>query len=294
MTRMPITKEGRVELQQKLERLRAKQRQNIGLTANARQHAAGRVAGGMRRNPEYHLLAAEQRSIEIRIRELEEILGACQVIDPATVGADGRCIFGAYVRLRDGEGGEISYRLVGEYEANVDLGLLSTASPAGRALLGKYAGEFIHVPAPGGVVEYELLEVRYEIEAQDMVAVAPETAPAKFPQEKESPEAIPATPKPPEKHLEEKPDISLRASQKRVVDGVEVVSRKRRQFTPPTPPAPSRPPVVHPRRPHAEPSSPPASQSAPAKEVRHEKKRVGFWRRIFAALLSFFRRSPRK
>ena len=155
--KIPITKEGRAELMGELDRLK-----NEARPAIARDIGEARAHGDLSENAEYHAAKNKQGQIETRIRELEGILAACQVIDPAAVGADGRCIFGAYVRLRDGEGGEISYRLVGECEANVDIGRLSTASPTGRALIGKYEGDSIHVPAPGGVVEYELLEVRYE------------------------------------------------------------------------------------------------------------------------------------
>ena len=155
----PITKEGKVELQRELERLTSEARPAI-----ARAIGEARAHGDLSENAEYHSAKDRQGMIEGRIRELTAILSSCLVIDPAAVGADGRCIFGAYVRLRDGAGGEASYRLVGECEANVDLGRLSTTSPTGRALLGKYAGETVEVPAPGGVLEYELLEVRYNPE----------------------------------------------------------------------------------------------------------------------------------
>ena len=93
--------------------------------AIARDIGEARAHGDLSENAEYHAAKNKQGLIETRIGELEHILSVCQVIDPAAVGADGRCIFGAYVRLRDGQGGEISYRLVGECEANVDLGRLS-------------------------------------------------------------------------------------------------------------------------------------------------------------------------
>ena len=153
----PITQEGKTALQQELERLKNEERPAI-----ARDIGEARAHGDLSENAEYHAAKNKQGQIESRIRQLEEILATCNVINPAAVGADGRCIFGAYVRLRDGEGGEISYRLVGECEANVDMGRLSTTSPTGRALIGKYAGEFVSVPAPAGVMEYELLEVLYE------------------------------------------------------------------------------------------------------------------------------------
>ena len=155
--KIAITREGKTELQGELERLK-----NVERPAIARDIGEARAHGDLSENAEYHAAKNKQGLIETRIGELEHILSVCQVIDPAAVGADGRCIFGAYVRLRDGQGGEISYRLVGECEANVDLGRLSTTSPTGRALIGKYAGDSVSVPAPAGVVEYELLEVRYE------------------------------------------------------------------------------------------------------------------------------------
>lgn len=153
----PITREGKSELQRELERLVGEARPAI-----ARAIGEARAHGDLSENAEYHSAKDRQGMIEGRIRELTAILASCRVIDPAAVNADGKCIFGAYVRLRDDAGGEISYRLVGECEANLDLGRLSTTSPTGRALLGKYAGDMVEVPAPGGVVEYELLEVHYE------------------------------------------------------------------------------------------------------------------------------------
>lgn len=155
----PITKEGKAELQRELERLKYEARPAI-----ARDIGEARAHGDLSENAEYHAAKNKQGQIESRIGQLETILATCRVIDPATVGADGRCIFGAYVRLRTDDGGEISYRLVGECEADVDDGKLSATSPTGRALIGKYAGETVSVPAPGGVVEYELLKVSYEEE----------------------------------------------------------------------------------------------------------------------------------
>ena len=152
----PITKEGKAELQAELERLT-----NEARPAAARAVGVARAHGDLSENAEYHAAKEKQGWIEARVRQLESALASCQVIDPAEVGADGRCIFGAHVKLRDEDGREINYRLVGEIEADLDRGLLSTASPTGRALLGKRAGDDVEVPAPGGVVEYELLEVHY-------------------------------------------------------------------------------------------------------------------------------------
>ena len=77
-------------------------------------------------NAEYHSAKDKQGMIEARIKELGAVLGAAQVIDPVALGADGRCIFGAFVRLEAADGMSLTYRIVGEYEANVEDGLLSS------------------------------------------------------------------------------------------------------------------------------------------------------------------------
>ena len=151
---IPITKEGRQKLQDELERLRNTERPAI-----VRAIAEARAHGDLSENAEYHSAKEKQGMIEARARELEKILGSAEVVDPEASGAEGVCIFGCYVSLEDEDGKTLNYRLVGEYEADIENGLLSSSSPLGRALLGKTEGEGIEVKTPGGVREYLIAKV---------------------------------------------------------------------------------------------------------------------------------------
>lgn len=94
--------------------------------------------------------------------ELESKLSNAQIIDPKTLDADGRCVFGATVDLCDLESDkEVTYQIVGDDEADIKEGKISVSSPIARALIGKVEGDIAEVDAPGGVREYEILGVRY-------------------------------------------------------------------------------------------------------------------------------------
>ena len=85
-----------------------------------------------------------------------------QIIDPAAMDADGRCVFGATVDLEDADSGQaVTYQIVGEDEADIKQGKISYASPLARALIGKFAGDVVQVQTPGGQREYEMIDVRY-------------------------------------------------------------------------------------------------------------------------------------
>ncbi len=108
--------------------------------------------------------AAKERQsfIEGRIADLEGKLGAAQIIDPATLDADGRIVFASTVHLEDLESGDkVTYQIVGIDEADIKEAKVSVTSPIARALIGKYAGDVVEVQAPSGIREYEVLEVRY-------------------------------------------------------------------------------------------------------------------------------------
>lgn len=153
---VPITKEGRTRLQNELQQLRTVERPAIvNAIAEARAH------GDLSENAEYHSAKEKQGMIEARVKELESVLASAEVIDPATAGGDGRCIFGAFVSLEDEDGKTAKYRIVGEYEADIDRGMLSSSSPLGRALLGKGEGESVEVRTPGGVREYLIVQISY-------------------------------------------------------------------------------------------------------------------------------------
>ena len=155
--RNPITQEGFDKLTAELEKLKGVERPAIiQAIADARAH------GDLSENAEYHSAKEKQGYIEARIRLLDGVLSTSDIFHPATVGGDGRCLFGSYVDLRGEDGARVTYRLVGQHEADVDKGLLSSASPIGRALIGKYTGDSVAVQTPGGEKVYELLAVRYE------------------------------------------------------------------------------------------------------------------------------------
>jgi transcription elongation factor GreA len=154
---IPITARGAEKLKQELQRLKGVERPAI---VQAIKEA--REKGDLSENAEYDAARERQGFIEGRIAELEGKLGALQVIDPASVDAAGRIVFGATVTLEDLTAGQqVRYQIVGDDEADIKEGLISVSSPIARALIGKSEGDVIEVLAPGGKREYEVLEVAY-------------------------------------------------------------------------------------------------------------------------------------
>ncbi|HEY6095948.1 MAG TPA: transcription elongation factor GreA [Gallionellaceae bacterium] len=124
--------------------------------------AEARAQGDLSENAEYAAAKERQAFIEGRIIELESKLGSAQVIDPKTINADGRCVFGATVELEDVNTGDVMvYQIVGEDEADIKQRKISISSPIARALIGKISGDVAEVQAPGGVREYEVVNVQY-------------------------------------------------------------------------------------------------------------------------------------
>ena len=155
--KIPITVAGAEKLRAELHELKTVQRPKIVTAiAEARSH------GDLSENAEYHAAKERQGFIEGRIAELESKLGNVQIIEPATIDADGRCVFGATVELEDVKSGEtVTYQIVGDDEADIKQGKISISSPIARALIGKSAGDVAEVRAPAGVREYEILDVKY-------------------------------------------------------------------------------------------------------------------------------------
>jgi transcription elongation factor GreA len=121
-----------------------------------------RAQGDLSENAEYEAAKDKQGFIEGRILELEAKLAAAQVIDPASLQAEGRVVFGATVDLEDEDtGAKVTYQIVGDDEADLKLGLISISSPIARALIGKSEGDVAEVQAPGGVRRYEIVGVSY-------------------------------------------------------------------------------------------------------------------------------------
>ena len=157
MSKIPMTVTGAQRLKAELHRLKTTERPDvIRALAEARSH------GDLSENADYDAAKDRQGFIEGRIAEIEHKLAGAQVIDPADIDADGRAVFGATVDLRDaGSGEKVTYQIVGDDEADIKVGKISISSPIARALIGKYAGDVAEVKAPGGVKEYEILDVRY-------------------------------------------------------------------------------------------------------------------------------------
>jgi transcription elongation factor GreA len=155
--RVLLTPDGAERLQDELARLKKQDRPAvIQAIAEARAH------GDLSENAEYHAAREQQGFIEGRIAELDSKLSIAEVINPAQLNANGKVVFGAWVDLWEEEGDrEVTYRIVGELEANIDNGLISHSSPIAKALIGKTEGVEIEFQAPSGLRRYEVLAVRY-------------------------------------------------------------------------------------------------------------------------------------
>ncbi|RJG09467.1 transcription elongation factor GreA [Massilia cavernae] len=154
---VPLTKYGAELLKEELHQLKTKERRVvIEAIAEARSH------GDLSENAEYDAAKERQAFVEGRIAELEGKLSSAQVIDPATLDAEGRVVFASTVFLEDLDNGQkVAYQIVGLDEADLKLNKISVTSPISRALIGKYAGDVVEVQAPSGPREYEILEVKY-------------------------------------------------------------------------------------------------------------------------------------
>jgi transcription elongation factor GreA len=154
---IPITARGAEQLKAELHRLKSVDRPAI---IQAIKDA--REKGDLSENAEYEAARERQGFIEGRILELEGKLGSLQIIDPATVDAGGRIVFGATVELEDLDARErVKYQIVGDDEGDIKAGLISVSSPIARALIGKSEGDVVEVLTPGGTREYEVLDVSY-------------------------------------------------------------------------------------------------------------------------------------
>lgn len=157
MIKVPLTVRGAELLKQELHHLKTVERPNV-----IQAIAEARAQGDLSENAEYDAAKERQGFIEGRIAELEGKISNAQIIDPTSIDADGRIVFGATVELEDLESGSVvTYQIVGEDEADLKLNKISVSSPISRALIGKFAGDVAEVQAPSGVREYEVLDVQY-------------------------------------------------------------------------------------------------------------------------------------
>jgi transcription elongation factor GreA len=158
MTTIPLTRRGAEKLREELARLK-----NVERHAVIQAISEARAQGDLSENAEYEAAKDKQGFIEGRILEVESKLAAAQIIDPATLDAEGRVVFGSTVDLEEEDSGaKVTYQIVGDDEADLKLGLVSISSPIARALIGKVAGDVAEVQAPGGAKSYEIMGVRYE------------------------------------------------------------------------------------------------------------------------------------
>lgn len=155
--KVPLTAKGAEKLREELKELK-----NVARPKVIEAIAEARAHGDLKENAEYHAAREQQSFIEGRIAEINAKLGNAQIIDVTTMPATGKVIFGATVELMEEETGEeVTYQIVGEDEADINEGKISVTSPIARALIGKQEGDIAEVQAPGGIKEYEVLDVKY-------------------------------------------------------------------------------------------------------------------------------------
>ncbi len=157
MNKVPLTLAGAESLRKELEELKTVARPRvIAAIAEARAH------GDLKENAEYHAAKEQQSFIEGRINEIDAKLGNAEIIDVTKLNAGGKIVFGATVGLSNEETGEeVTYQIVGVDEADIKVNKISVSSPIARALIGKQVEDIATVQAPGGVIEYEILSIKY-------------------------------------------------------------------------------------------------------------------------------------
>ena len=157
MNKVPITVHGAELLQTELEDLKRNRRPKvIEAIADARAH------GDLKENAEYHAAREEQGFIEGRISDIEGKLSNATIIDVTKMNANGKIIFGTTVDVADEEtGDELTYKIVGDDEADIKQNMISISSPIARALIGKEEGDVAVLETPGGIRNLEIVEIRY-------------------------------------------------------------------------------------------------------------------------------------
>ena len=157
MEKEPITLNGLQNLKNELEDLKNVQRPKIvEAIAEARSH------GDLKENAEYHAAKEQQALIESRVIAINDLIARANVIDVTKIDNDGKVIFGSTVKVQDLDNNKyITYRLVGQDEADIKKNLIFFKSPIGKSLIGKNEGEMISVNTPSGERNFEILKVEY-------------------------------------------------------------------------------------------------------------------------------------
>lgn len=153
--KFPITVEGFARMEEELKDLKKNQRPKI-----SEEIAAAREHGDLKENAEYHAAREKQGFIEARIAELEDRTARAEVIDISHLSAD-TVKFGAKVTLVDDDDKKVTYQILSEYEADLEKGLISVASPIARAMIGKKVGDYVEVRTPRGEKGYEVVKISY-------------------------------------------------------------------------------------------------------------------------------------
>ena len=154
MQKFLITENGYAKLRETLENLKNHERPKV-----IQQIAAARELGDLRENAEYHSAKEKQGFIEAQIADYEDKINRAEIVYISKLSGN-KVVFGATVLLDNGKK-EISYQIVSDFEANLDLGLISANSPVAKALLGKEVGDEIEINTPGGIVFYEILAIKF-------------------------------------------------------------------------------------------------------------------------------------
>ena len=157
MSKSPMTKVGAEKLREQLHELKTVDRPRITTAiAEARAH------GDLSENAEYHAAREQQSFMEGRINKIESTLADVQIINVKEINETDKVVFGATVTILNlNSDEEVTYQIVGELEADINTGLISIASPIARSLIGKQVSDIVDVNAPSGVIEYEIIQVRY-------------------------------------------------------------------------------------------------------------------------------------
>jgi transcription elongation factor GreA len=159
--RVPMTKAGLLKLKDELKRLKSVERPRI-----VKEIAEARSHGDLSENAEYHAAKEKQSHIEGRITQFEHWIASAEVIDVSKhVGSD-RVVFGATVTIEDASGDQVTYRIVGELEADLKARKISVTSPIARALIGRSEGDTVTVRSPGGEKNYEIQAITFEEEEE--------------------------------------------------------------------------------------------------------------------------------
>ena len=157
MEKEPVTIQGLEKLKNELKFLKEKKRPEIvAAIAEARSH------GDLKENAEYHAAKEQQALIESRVIAINDLIARANVIDVTKIDNDGKVIFGSTVKVLDLESNkQISYKLVGQDEANISKNLIFYKSPIGKSLIGKNKGDMVNVNTPSGERNFEIQDVEY-------------------------------------------------------------------------------------------------------------------------------------